>query len=273
MSGRDSERWIVAPGRPFSIADRDPGDTRGAPGGEDATRETLGALYDQLLSLQDRLYAESARALLVVLQAMDAGGKDGTIKQVFRCVNAQGVRVTPFNRPTEDELRHDFLWRVHAATPARGLIGIFNRSHYEDVLVARVHELVPERVWRARYDHINAFEALLAQDGRTRIVKVFLHISPEEQAERLRERLERPDKRWKFRREDVSERERWDDYMAAYQEAIERTSTEHAPWYVVPADHKWFRNWAVSRIVIETLEAMDPRYPEPAEDLDGLSVA
>jgi PPK2 family polyphosphate:nucleotide phosphotransferase len=273
VSGRDSDRWIVPSDRPFSLAARDPGDTRGAPGDEDATREAVGALKDHLRALQDRLYAESERALLVVLQAMDAGGKDGAIKHVFRCVNPQGVRVTSFIRPTEDELAHDFLWRVHAATPAQGVIGIFNRSHYEDVLVARVRELVPEHVWRARYDHINAFEALLAQDGRTHVLKVFLHISAEEQAERLRERLERPDKRWKFRREDVSEREHWDDYMAAYQEAIERTSTEHAPWYVVPADHKWFRDWAVTRIVIETLEAMDPRYPEPAEDLDGLRVA
>ena len=273
MSERDGDRWIVPPGRPFSLADRDPGDTTGAPGDKEATRETLGALSQHLFELQDRLYAESERALLVVLQAIDAGGKDGTIKHVFRCINAQGVRVTSFKRPTEEELAHDFLWRIHGATPAVGTIGVFNRSHYEDVLVARVHELVPDSVWRRRYRHINHFEELLASDGRTAIVKLFLHISREEQAERLRERLERPDKRWKFRREDVAERERWDDYLAAYDEAIARTSTEHAPWYVVPADHKWFRDWAVTRIVIETLEAMDPRYPEPAEDLDGLTTA
>jgi PPK2 family polyphosphate:nucleotide phosphotransferase len=271
MSG-DRARWVVPAGETPRLYERDPGDTTGAPGAKDATLATFDALSDELFELQDRLYAESAQSLLVVLQAMDAGGKDGTIKHVFRGINPQGVRVTGFKAPTEDELAHDFLWRVHKTTPARGLIGIFNRSHYEDVLVVRVHGLVPEPVWRARYDHINHFEELLAADSRTRVVKVFLHISREEQAERLRERLERPDKRWKFRRGDVDERARWEDYMAAYEEAIARTSTATAPWYVVPADHKWFRDWAVSRIVIETLREMDPRYPAAAEDLDGVTV-
>jgi PPK2 family polyphosphate:nucleotide phosphotransferase len=267
----DRARWLVAAGEAPCLGDRDPGDTTGAPGGKEATQDTFEALSDELLGLQDRLYAESAQSLLVVLQAMDAGGKDGTIKHVFRGLNPQGVHVTTFKAPNDDELAHDFLWRVHKTTPARGLIGIFNRSHYEDVLIVRVHGLVPEEVWRPRYAHINHFEAVL-EDSGTRVVKVFLHISREEQAERLRERLERPDKRWKFRRGDLAERERWDDYMAAYEEAIARTSTERAPWYVVPADHKWFRNWAVSRIVIETLEDMDPRYPPPPEDLDGVVV-
>ena len=270
MSG-DRARWLVPAGEAPRLADRDPGDTTGAPGGKDVTQDTFEALSDELLALQDRLYAESEQALLVVLQAMDAGGKDGTVKHVFRGINPQGVHVTTFNAPNEDELAHDFLWRVHKTTPARGLIGIFNRSHYEDVLIARVHGLVPEPVWRARYAHINHFEALL-EDNRTRVIKLFLQISREEQAERLRERLERPDKGWKFRRQDVEERERWDEYTAAYEEAIARTSTEAAPWYVVPADHKWFRNWAVSRIVLETLQDMDPRYPPPAEDLDGVTV-
>jgi PPK2 family polyphosphate:nucleotide phosphotransferase len=271
MSG-DRARWLVPPGETPELDARDPRDTSGAPGDERETRRTFEKLSDELLALQDRLYAESAQSLLVVLQAMDAGGKDGTIKHVFRGLNPQGVHVTTFKAPNEDELAHDFLWRVHKTTPGRGLIGIFNRSHYEDVLVVRVHELVAEPVWQARYGHINAFEALLADDSRTRVVKLFLHISREEQAERLRERLERPDKRWKFRRRDLEERKRWDDYMAAYEEAIARTSTERAPWYVIPADHKWFRNWAVSRIVIETLADMDPRYPEAAEDLDGVTV-
>jgi PPK2 family polyphosphate:nucleotide phosphotransferase len=271
MSG-DRARWLVRPGEAPALGDRDPRDTSGAPGGENATKQTFERLSDDLLALQDRLYAESAQSLLVVLQAMDAGGKDGTIKHVFRGLNPQGVHVTTFKAPNADELAHDFLWRVHKTTPARGLIGIFNRSHYEDVLVVRVHELVPESVWRARYHHINAFEELLGADSRTRVVKVFLHISKEEQAERLRERLERPDKRWKFRRADLDERARWEDYTAAYEEAIRRTSTEHAPWYVIPSDRKWFRNWAVSRIVIETLEDMDPRHPPPAEDLDGVTV-
>jgi PPK2 family polyphosphate:nucleotide phosphotransferase len=271
VSALDSDRFVVAPGTLFSLDSRDPADTSGAPGDKKATQKVLEDLTEELLSLQDRLYAESGPALLVVLQAMDAGGKDGTVKHVFAGTNPQGVRATSFKAPTGEELAHDFLWRIHAATPRHGYIGIFNRSHYEDVLVARVHQLVDESVWRRRYRHINHFEALL-HDAGTRVVKLFLHISREEQAERLRKRLEDPTKRWKFRRVDLAERERWDEYMAAYEEAIARTSTEHAPWYVVPSDHKWFRNWAVSRIVIETLEAMDPRYPEPAEDLDGITV-
>jgi PPK2 family polyphosphate:nucleotide phosphotransferase len=268
----DRTRWVVRPGTAPGLDARDPADTSGAPGGKHATQTTFAALSDTLLDLQERLYAESARSLLVVLQAMDAGGKDGTIKHVFRGLNPQGVRVTSFKAPTPQELEHDFLWRVHQAVPGHGTIGIFNRSHYEDVLVVRVHGLVPEPVWRARYSHIADFEALLAGDGRTTVVKLFLHISREEQAERLRARLEDPAKRWKFRLGDLEERKRWDDYMAAYEEAIARTSTAEAPWYVVPADHKWYRNWAVSRIVIETLAEMDPRFPAPEEDLDGVVV-
>lgn len=272
MSRRWGDRFIVSPGSAPDLDARDPRDTAGAPGGEEETRQAGDELTDRLFELQERLYAESAQALLIVLQALDAGGKDGTVKHVFRGLNPQGVHVTQFGPPTSQELAHDFLWRVHPSAPAKGLIGIFNRSHYEDVLVARVHSLVPEPVWRARYEHINAFERLLAGDARTRIVKFMLHISRAEQAERLRERLRRPDKRWKFRVGDLEERGRWDDYMAAYEEAIAETSTEHAPWYVVPADHKWFRNWAVSRIVLETLEDMDPRYPDPKEPLDGVRV-
>jgi PPK2 family polyphosphate:nucleotide phosphotransferase len=272
VSAGDRDRFVVAPGTPFSLADRDPADTKGAPGDKKATQKSLEDLSDELLGLQDRLYAESAQALLVVLQAMDAGGKDGTVKHVFSGTNPQGVRVISFKVPTPEELAHDFLWRIHRAVPPHGYIGIFNRSHYEDVLVARVHRLVDESVWRRRYRHINHFEKLL-HDAGTRVIKLFLHISREEQAERLRARLDDPAKRWKFNRGDLAERERWDEYMAAYEEAIARTSTEEAPWYVVPADRKWYRNWAVSRIVIETLADMDPRYPEPAEDLDGITVA
>jgi PPK2 family polyphosphate:nucleotide phosphotransferase len=271
MSARDSDRFRVAPGAPLRIADHDPADTSGAPGDKKATKKALDGLSDELAGLQERLYAESGQALLVVLQAMDAGGKDGTIKHVFSGVNPQGVRVTSFKQPTAEELAHDFLWRVHANAPRHGYIGIFNRSHYEDVLIARVHGLVDESVWRGRYRHINHFEALL-HDAGTRVVKLFLHISREEQADRLRKRLENPEKRWKFQRGDLAERERWDDYVAAYEEAIARTSTAHAPWYVIPGDHKWFRNWAVSRVVIETLADMDPQFPAPAEDLDGVTV-
>jgi PPK2 family polyphosphate:nucleotide phosphotransferase len=271
MSARDGDRFVVPAGAGFSLAGRDPAATDGAPGDKKTTKAGLDELADALGALQDRLYAESRQSLLVVLQAMDAGGKDGTVKHVFAGVNPQGVRVTSFKVPTAEELGHDFLWRIHAHTPRRGDIAIFNRSHYEDVLVARVHELVDESTWRRRYHHINHFESLL-HDAGTRIVKLFLHISREEQAQRLQARLDDPAKRWKFNRGDLGERARWDDYMAAYEEAIARTSTEHAPWYVVPADRKWFRNWAVSRIVIEALEAMDPRYPAPAEDLDGIAV-
>jgi PPK2 family polyphosphate:nucleotide phosphotransferase len=271
MSGRDSDRWLVPPGAPFSLADRDPRDTTGAPGGKKDTKKSLEELSARLAALQDPLYAESRQSLLVVLQAMDAGGKDGTVKHVFRGVNPQGVRVTSFKEPTPLELAHDFLWRVHANTPHHGEIGIFNRSHYEDVLIVRVEDLVPESVWRRRYRHINHFEWLL-HDSNTRVIKLYLHISREEQAERLQARLADPCKHWKFDPGDLRKRERWDDYMAAYEEAIQRTSVEHAPWYVVPADRKWFRNWAVSRIVIETLEEMDPQYPEPAENLDGIEV-
>ena len=271
MSKRDSDRFIVSPGTPFKIADRDPADTAGAPGDKKATTKVLEELSERVAGLQERLYAESKQSLLVVLQAMDAGGKDGTVKHVFTGANPQGVRVTSFKQPTADELARDFLWRVHAAVPPHGYIGIFNRSHYEDVLIARVHELVEESVWRRRYRHINHFESLL-HDAGTRVVKLFLHISPEEQAERLQKRLDDPEKRWKFQRGDLAERARWDEYQAAYEEAIARTSTEHAPWYVVPGDRKWFRNWAVSRIVIEALEDMDPQYPKPVADLDGITV-
>jgi PPK2 family polyphosphate:nucleotide phosphotransferase len=271
VSDRDGDRWIVRPGTSFSLADRDPRDAAGAPGGKKETRALLGDLRAELGGLQERLYAESKQALLVVLQAIDAGGKDGTVDHVFRGVNPQGVRVTSFKQPTAEDLAHDFLWRVHAHVPPNGDIGIFNRSHYEDVLVVRVHELVPEAVWRPRYAQINHFEALLHAAG-VRVVKLFLHISRAEQADRLRARLADPTKRWKFNPGDVAERDRWDAYQAAFEEAIARTSTEHAPWYVIPADRKWFRNWAVSRIVIETLRDMDPRYPEPPAGLDDITI-
>jgi PPK2 family polyphosphate:nucleotide phosphotransferase len=271
VSDRDSDRWIVKPGSRLSLADHDPRDKTGAPGDKKATRALLDDLHAELGGLQERLYAESTQALLVVLQAIDAGGKDGTVKHVFRGVNPQGVRVTAFKQPTAEELAHDFLWRVHANVPPHGYLGVFNRSHYEDVLIVRVHDLVPESVWRPRYQHINHFEALL-HDADIRVVKLFLHISREEQAKRLRARLADPTKRWKFNPADLAERARWDDYQAAFEEAIARTSTEHAPWYVIPADRKWFRNWAVSRIVIETLEDMDPRYPDPAPGLDDITI-
>jgi PPK2 family polyphosphate:nucleotide phosphotransferase len=262
MSRRESDRWKVEPGRRCDLEKFATDSTDGAPGGRSETEAALPALQLRLADLQDRLWAESRRSLLVVLQAMDAGGKDGTIKHVFRGVNPQGCRVQSFKEPTHLELAHDFLWRVHRAAPRGGEIGIYNRSHYEDVLITRVHGLVPEKVWRERYDLINSFEALLAHGGTT-VIKLFLHISKREQQERFDSRLREPRKRWKFQPSDLAERERWDAYQEAYADALSATSTASAPWYVIPADRKWYRNWAVSRVLIDTLERIDPHYPEP----------
>ncbi|MEZ6067255.1 MAG: polyphosphate kinase 2 family protein [Planctomycetaceae bacterium] len=198
--------------------------------------------------------------LLIVLQAMDAGGKDGTTRKVFTGVNPQGVRVTSFKAPTAAELAHDYLWRIHQAVPAKGMIGVFNRSHYEDVLVVRVDKLVPESVWRGRYEQINQFEELLCETG-TRMIKFFLHITPDEQKERFQERLDDPEKHWKFSPDDLKKRKQWGEYQAAYNEALSRCSTEHAPWYVVPANQNWYRNLIVVRTIVETLREMNPCYP------------
>jgi len=252
----------VEPGTSVNLAKRDASATDGAPDGRAGAEAAEPALSERLLELQSRLWAEASRSLLVVLQGMDAAGKDGTIRYVFRGLDPQAVRVAAFKEPTAEELGHDFLWRVHRRTPGAGEIGIFNRSHYEDVLVVRVHKMVPEPVWKARYEHINAFEALLAHGGTT-TVKLFLHLSLEEQGRRLLERLDRPDKRWKTRRSDFVERERWSEYQEAYTDMLERTSTAVAPWYIVPSDRKWYRNWAVSNILVHVLEQMDPQYPEP----------
>jgi PPK2 family polyphosphate:nucleotide phosphotransferase len=216
----------------------------------------------RLGELQERLYAEAKRSLLLVLQGTDTSGKDGTVSHVIRAMNPQGCRITSFKQPTAEEKRHDFLWRIRRALPPPRYVGVFNRSHYEDVGVVRVHELVPPRVWRARYETINNFERRVARRGTT-IVKVFLHISFEEQSRRLLARLDDPTKRWKFDPKDVAERDNWSDYIAAYNDAIGRCSTNVAPWFVVPADNKWFRNWAVARLLIETLDEMDPQYPQP----------
>ncbi|HEY8203038.1 MAG TPA: polyphosphate kinase 2 family protein [Actinomycetota bacterium] len=264
------ERWRVPPGKRVRLDSIDPGSTAGAPGGKAETEVTVADLHRKLAGLHDRLWAEGRRSLLVVLQGMDTAGKDGTIRHVFGSLAPQATRVTAFKVPNDAERAHDFLWRVHRAAPAHGEIGIFNRSHYEDVLVARVHGLVPEDVWRARYGLINGFEKLLAHGGTT-ILKFFLYISKDEQRKRLEERLNDPTKRWKFQVGDLVERRLWDDYCKAYEDAIEATSMEHAPWYVIPADHKWYRNWATTRILVSTLEGMHPRYPE-GEDLSGVTI-
>lgn len=267
----DTTSFRVAPGTTVDLRSHDPRDTGDFDGGKDEGQEAHDALCSRLETLQDLLYADGRRKLLVVLQAMDTGGKDGTIRHVFRHTNPQGVHVAGFKRPTEEELAHDYLWRVHPHTPASGHISIFNRSHYEDVLVVRVHDLVPEERWRRRYDHINAWEQQLVDEGTT-VRKFFLHISKEEQAERLQSRIDTPEKQWKFEKGDLAEREHWADYQAAYEEVLGRTSTESAPWYVIPADRKWFRNLAVSQVLVDTLESLDLRYPEPEEGLAGLKV-
>jgi PPK2 family polyphosphate:nucleotide phosphotransferase len=232
----------------------------------------LEAGLERLTELQDRLWAESKHPVLVVLQGIDAAGKDGTLRHVMTAFNPQGCPVTPFKVPTPIELAHDYLWRVHARTPARGEIAIFNRSHYEDVLVVRVHELVPEERWRRRYEQINAWERMLADEGTT-IVKFFLAIDRDEQRERFQARLDDPTKRWKFRMGDLDERALWDRYAAAFEEALERCSTDWAPWYLVPANRKWFRNLAVAEILGDVLEELDPRYPPADADVpEGLKV-
>lgn len=267
----ERHRWVVKSGTRPDLDGIDPAGTPGAPRSKDDLEEATEALVFTLADLQNRLWAESRRSVLLVLQALDAGGKDGTIRKVFTGVNPQGVQVSSFKVPTHHELAHDFLWRIHARVPARGEIGVFNRSHYEDVLVARVEDLVPEGVWRARYPAIRHFEENLAADG-TAIVKVYLHISAEEQAKRFRSRLTEPAKRWKFSSGDLEVRAKWDRYREAYLDAIEETSTKVAPWYVVPADQKKYRNWAVLQILVATLQEMDPTFPEPTEDLDDIVV-
>ena len=262
----DFARYRVEPGEKVDLADDDTADTGGFDDPAEARAELIG-LTERIADLQARLYAEEKRALLVVLQGIDAAGKDSTVAHVFRGVNPQGCRVFTFREPSNEEAAHDFLWRYHQDTPARGMIHVFNRSHYEDVLVVRVKELVEEERWRSRYDSINDFERMLVREGTT-VLKFFLHISPEAQLDRFRERLERQDKHYKFSSNDVRERRNWDAYQAAYCDMLALTSTPWAPWYVVPADHKWFRNYVVGRTVAGTLDAMDPVWPEPDEDLE-----
>jgi len=264
-------RWRISPDDSVDLAKIDPRSNDGAPGDKDETRLATEPLVVELAEMQNRLWAESKQSLLLVLQAMDAGGKDGTVRKVFSGVNPQGVRVASFKAPTAEELAHDFLWRIHQHTPAHGEIGVFNRSHYEDVLIVRVDEIVPEPVWRARYEQIRHFEQALGHAG-TRVVKVFLHISKEEQKARFQSRLDTPEKRWKFSAADLAVRAKWDQYQQAYADAIAKTSTDDAPWYVVPADRKWYRDWAVLQILLGTLKDMDPRYPDEEPGLQHVVI-
>jgi PPK2 family polyphosphate:nucleotide phosphotransferase len=254
------EKLRVEPGEKIRLRDRNPRD-KSLFGDEQETKAATAALAKDIDTLQDRLYAEGSRALLVILQGTDTSGKDGTIRSVFNATGPLGVSVHAFGPPSRLELEHDYLWRVHAAAPRRGTIGIFNRSHYEDVLIGKVHKLAPEKVVEQRYDQINAFEKMLAENGTT-ILKFMLHISKDEQKERLQERLDDPAKHWKFNPGDLEDREHWDEYQDAYEIMLNRCSTKWAPWHIIPADRKWVRNAAIATVVKATLEKMDPQYPE-----------
>ena len=254
-----------------NLGDRDPGARLGADAKAEGL-ERLVTLVERLGNLHNRLYAEQKHAVLLVLQGMDAAGKDGVIRSVFTGVNPQGCRVESFKVPTPEELAHDFLWRVHAVCPRRGEIGIFNRSHYEDIVAVRVRKLADEKVWSRRYGHIVAFEHLLTDEG-TSVVKVFLHESKDVQRKRLQERVDDPEKRWKFRLGDLDDRAKWDDFQQAYEDVIRETSTEHAPWFVVPADHNWSRNLCVAEILVDALDRLDPTMPPAAPGTADLRIS
>ncbi len=262
-------KQLLVPKGKVKLADFSPTETDGYTKETGRAEETK--LEPRLVELQERLYASSKQSLLIILQGMDTSGKDGAVKHVFDVVNPNGIRIANFKAPSLDELAHDYLWRVHREVPPKGMIGIFNRSHYEDVLVVRVNGLVPESVWKARYEQINQFERMLSETG-TRILKFFLHISKDEQKERLQARLDDPAKRWKFNTGDLKVREQWDDYMSAYEDVLTKCSTNHAPWHIVPANKKWYRNLVITRTVVETLESMNLQYPEPAEDLSTVVI-
>ncbi len=263
------KRFIVEPGSKIKLADIDPGYAPKhlteieAKADTEKHRESIG-------KVQDLMYAEAQHSLLIVLQAMDAGGKDGTVRHAMSTFNPMGTTVTSFKRPSVEESKHDFLWRVHPHAPARGMISIFNRSHYEDVLVVRVHNLVPKDIWSRRYDAINEFEKLIRRESNTHILKFFLYISQEEQLERFKARLEDPTRNWKISEDDYKEREFWDDYVDAYEAVFHKTSSKHAPWYIIPSNHKWFRNLAISQIVASTLEELKIATPQPQVDLEQI---
>lgn len=264
------DKYRVQPGSIIYLNEWDPND-KSAFDDKDEGKALTKQLNKELEELQELLYAEAKHKVLIVLQAMDTGGKDGTIRHVFEGVNPAGVNVASFKAPTPEELSHDFLWRIHKRTPSKGEMVIFNRSHYEDVLIVRVHELAPEAVWRQRYDHINQFEQLLVDEGTT-ILKFYLHIDKDEQKERLQARLDEPHKRWKFAKGDLKERKLWPQYMAAYEEMLSKTSTESAPWYIVPANRKWYRDLVISQVIVDKLKALNMQYPQPEEDLEDIVI-
>ena len=263
-------RYRIDPGSDVKLGDVDADESEHYTGKRDVAEE-LDRQRKRIRDLQERLYAERQRSLLIVLQAMDTGGKDGTIRGVFQGVNPQGCQVWSFKAPSTEEMEHDFLWRYHLKAPSRGLITIFNRSHYEEVLIVRVKKLMPEDVWRRRYAMINEFEQMLALNNTT-IIKFYLHISKDEQKRRLQSRLDDDSKHWKFSSADLKERAYWDDYMTAFEDAVENCSTEVAPWYVIPANKKWYRNLVIARTIADTLEAMDPQFPDAEKGLARLTI-
>lgn len=266
----DYPRYRVEPHKRVRLKDIDPDDTAHFKDKEDGL-DDLEKQLERIRGLQERLYAENKQSLLIVLQGMDTAGKDGTIGGVFDGVNPEGCQVWSFKAPTPEELAHDFLWRIHNKAPERGMLAIFNRSHYEDVLIVRVHNFVPESVWKERYDLINNWERLLS-DNNTVVIKFYLHISKDEQKVRLEARRDTPDKQWKFHTSDLAERARWDDYMLAYEDAINKCSTDYAPWYVIPANKKWYRNLVIARTIADTLEAMNPQFPAPEENITDIVI-
>lgn len=263
------KRYRVEPDTKVRLDARDAAETRGFDGDKAAALKEIDALTNRLEVLQELLFAEHRQRVLIVLQGMDTSGKDGVIRHVFDGVNPSGVRVAAFKKPSLEELDHDYLWRVHRQVPGRGEIVIFNRSHYEDVLVVRVHELAPRDVWSRRFDQINAFERMLADEGAT-ILKFFLHIDADEQKQRLEERLADPSTHWKFNPSDLEERKHWHEYQSAYEDVLSLTSTKHAPWYVVPANRKWYRNWVISRLIVDALE--DLKMSSPPATFDPKSI-
>ena len=264
-------KFRIKPGTKVDLAKRDPTDKSAVSGNKAERLEKLAELSARIDALQDLLYAEKKHKVLVVLQGMDTSGKDGTIRHVFNSVDPLGVRAVSFRAPAGEELEHDFLWRVHREVPRLGEMVIFNRSHYEDVLIVRVHKWIDMAECKRRYEHINDFERMLAENGMT-VLKFFLHISKDEQRQRLQERIDDPDKHWKFNPDDLRERKHWDEYMEAYEDALEATSSECANWYIVPSDSKSTRNLIISSILIEELEALKMKYPRPAEDYSGIVV-
>jgi len=263
--------YQVKPGEKVKLSQWDPNDSGSFQGNKQQARAETEILNQKLQRLQEVLYAEHKQKILILLQGMDTSGKDGAVRHVFERVNPQGVRVANFKEPAPEELDHDFLWRIHKQVPASGEIVIFNRSHYEEVLIVRVHELVPRQVWKKRYDQINDFESLLVETGTT-LLKCYLHIDKDEQKKRLQARLDDPNKHWKFRKSDLEDRKLWPEYVKAYEGVLNKTSTEAAPWYIVPANHKWYRDWVISTILVEKLEKLGMKYPQPTESLEGIVI-